>query len=139
MDDAYIWIHPSHHTWLCKSCKVIPYNLMMLLILEYLQILKRRLPPRRVAGGLLNLRAFKSAAYSIYCASAFVIFLGLYTGQSFPTLCSREFPSNMGTLYLYSFDVLKRQRHFHWNFSGIFILLHLIHQCEFVVRTFCCW
>ena len=43
--------------------------------------MKRRLPPRRVAGGLLNLRAFKSAAYSTYCASAFVIFLGVYTGE----------------------------------------------------------
>ncbi|KAF8967336.1 major facilitator superfamily domain-containing protein [Flammula alnicola] len=42
-------------------------------------LLKRRLPPRRVAGGLLNLRAFKSAAYSVYCASSFVIFLGIYT------------------------------------------------------------
>ena len=44
--------------------------------------MKRRLPPRRMAGGLLNLRAFKSAAYSTYCASAFVIFLGVYTGES---------------------------------------------------------
>jgi MCP family monocarboxylic acid transporter-like MFS transporter 10 len=34
-----------------------------------------------VAGGLLNLRAFKSAAYTIYCASAFAIFLGVYTGE----------------------------------------------------------
>ncbi|KAF9053370.1 MFS general substrate transporter [Panaeolus papilionaceus] len=42
-------------------------------------LLKRRLPPRNVSGGLLNLRAFKSAAYSFYCASAFVNFLGIYT------------------------------------------------------------
>ena len=47
------------------------------------QLIKRRLPPTRVAGGLFNLRAFRSAAYSIYCASAFVIFLGIYTGESF--------------------------------------------------------
>ena len=45
--------------------------------------MKRRLPPRRVAGGLFNFRAFKSAAYSTYCASAFVVFLGLYTGEYF--------------------------------------------------------
>ncbi|KAF8177232.1 MFS general substrate transporter [Pholiota molesta] len=42
-------------------------------------LLKRRLPPLHVAGGLLNLRAFRSAPYSVYCASAFVIFLGIYT------------------------------------------------------------
>jgi hypothetical protein len=42
-------------------------------------LLKRRLPPRQVAGGLLNLRAFTSAPYSVYCASSFVTFLGLCT------------------------------------------------------------
>ncbi|KIM36456.1 hypothetical protein M413DRAFT_78221 [Hebeloma cylindrosporum] len=42
-------------------------------------LIKRRLPPRRVEGGLLNLRAFKSAPYSVYCASSFVTFLGIYT------------------------------------------------------------
>ncbi|PPQ91371.1 hypothetical protein CVT25_004138 [Psilocybe cyanescens] len=42
-------------------------------------LLKRRLPPRKVAGGLLNLAAFKSAPYSVYCGSAFVTFLGIYT------------------------------------------------------------
>ncbi|KAL0946435.1 hypothetical protein HGRIS_012658 [Hohenbuehelia grisea] len=41
--------------------------------------LQRRLPPVNVAGGLLNLRAFRSATYSIYCASAFCVFLGIYT------------------------------------------------------------
>ena len=45
------------------------------------QMLKRRLPPTNAPGGLLNLRAFKSAAFTIYCISAFVIFLGLYTGR----------------------------------------------------------
>ncbi|KAJ3512139.1 hypothetical protein NLJ89_g3699 [Agrocybe chaxingu] len=42
-------------------------------------LLERRLPPRHVEGGLLNLRAFRSAAYSVYCVSAFVTFLGVYT------------------------------------------------------------
>lgn len=45
------------------------------------QLLRRRLPPTNAPGGLLNFRAFKSAAFTIYCISAFVIFLGLYTGQ----------------------------------------------------------
>ncbi|KAH9484578.1 Aspyridones efflux protein apdF [Psilocybe cubensis] len=53
-------------------------------------LLKRRLPPKKVAGGLLNLAAFKSAPYSVYCASAFVTFLGIYTGEfNRSLLCSR--------------------------------------------------
>ena len=44
------------------------------------QLLKRRLPARKVAGGLLNLTAFKFAAYSFYCASGFFTFLGIYSG-----------------------------------------------------------
>lgn len=43
--------------------------------------LKRRLPPKRVTGGLFNLGAFKNMAYTIYCLSGFVTFLGLYTGS----------------------------------------------------------
>ena len=50
-----------------------------------MQTLKRRLPPVAVSGGLFNLEQFKSPAYSIYTASAFVAFLGLYTGQSVHT------------------------------------------------------
>ncbi|KAF9524485.1 MFS general substrate transporter [Crepidotus variabilis] len=42
-------------------------------------LLKRRLPPRNVVGGLINLSAFKSASYTVYCLSGLVIFLGLYT------------------------------------------------------------
>ncbi|KAJ7117706.1 MFS general substrate transporter [Mycena epipterygia] len=41
--------------------------------------LARRLPPKNVEGGLLNLKAFKSAPYTVYCCSGFVAFLGLYT------------------------------------------------------------
>ena len=46
------------------------------------QTLRRRLPPTNAKGGLLNLRALKSAPFTIYCLSAFFAFLGLYTGQS---------------------------------------------------------
>lgn len=42
--------------------------------------LQRRLPPKHVEGGLLNLAAFKQASYSVYCFGSFVAFLGLYTG-----------------------------------------------------------
>ena len=41
--------------------------------------LERRLPPKENSGPFINLRAFRSAAYSVYCFASFVAFLGLYT------------------------------------------------------------
>ncbi|KZP29024.1 MFS general substrate transporter [Athelia psychrophila] len=41
--------------------------------------LKHRLPPSNSAGGLLNLAAFKNLGYTVWCASGFVAFMGLYT------------------------------------------------------------
>ncbi|KAJ6497556.1 major facilitator superfamily domain-containing protein [Mycena sanguinolenta] len=40
---------------------------------------RRRLPPKYVAGGLFNWAAFRNPAYTIYCISGIVAFLGLYT------------------------------------------------------------
>ncbi|KAJ7350620.1 major facilitator superfamily domain-containing protein [Mycena albidolilacea] len=40
---------------------------------------RRRLPPKHVAGGLLNPAAFKNPAYTIYCISGIIAFFGLYT------------------------------------------------------------
>ncbi|KAG1779501.1 MFS general substrate transporter [Suillus placidus] len=41
--------------------------------------LKRRLPPVDVRGGLFNLKVFRNTAYSIFCISGIMVFLGLYT------------------------------------------------------------
>ncbi|KAG8737781.1 hypothetical protein FRC10_007808 [Ceratobasidium sp. 414] len=43
--------------------------------------LRRRLPPKNVSGGLLNLKAFRYLPYSLYVAASLVSFLGLYTGK----------------------------------------------------------
>ena len=48
--------------------------------------MKRRLPPIKVDGGFLHLRAFKFLPFSVYTASAFIGFLGLYTGWHLLTL-----------------------------------------------------
>ncbi|KJA24153.1 hypothetical protein HYPSUDRAFT_38917 [Hypholoma sublateritium FD-334 SS-4] len=53
-------------------------------------LLKRRLPPKHVSGGLLNLRAFRSAPYTIYCVSAFVTFLGIYTMLTYVAVSAIE-------------------------------------------------
>ncbi|KAF9017425.1 MFS general substrate transporter [Hymenopellis radicata] len=42
-------------------------------------LVKRRLPPVKTAGGFFNIRAFRSAPFSFYCASTFVLFFGMYT------------------------------------------------------------
>ncbi|KDQ09191.1 hypothetical protein BOTBODRAFT_191236 [Botryobasidium botryosum FD-172 SS1] len=42
-------------------------------------ILRTRLPPKSVKGGLFNLRAFKSAPYSLLVSAVFISYLGLYT------------------------------------------------------------
>ncbi|KAJ7647717.1 major facilitator superfamily domain-containing protein [Roridomyces roridus] len=40
---------------------------------------RRRLPPKHVPGGLFHFAAFKNPAYSVYCVSAIMAFLGIYT------------------------------------------------------------
>lgn len=44
------------------------------------QLVRRRLPPVKVKGGMFNLSVFKSVAFCMYTASSFVAFLGLFTG-----------------------------------------------------------
>jgi hypothetical protein len=44
------------------------------------KLLKRRLPPVNVRGGLFNIKAFRNTAYVIYCIAGILAFLGLYTG-----------------------------------------------------------
>ena len=41
--------------------------------------LECRLPPKGRSGPLINLQAFRSSAYSVYCAAGLVGYLGLYT------------------------------------------------------------
>ncbi|KAM6500100.1 Major facilitator superfamily domain containing protein [Amanita muscaria] len=62
-------------------------------------VLKRRLPVRKdVPGGLFNLAEFKkSAAYSVYCASAFTTFLGIYTVLTYIDISAERTPGVSGT------------------------------------------
>lgn len=46
-------------------------------------VIDRRLPPMNVQGGLLNLSAFRNLAYTIYCISGILCFLGLYTALTY--------------------------------------------------------
>ena len=45
--------------------------------------LKRRLPPKKLAGGLFNWAAFKSTAFSSYCVTSFLAYHGLFTMMTY--------------------------------------------------------
>ncbi|KAF8921208.1 MFS general substrate transporter [Mucidula mucida] len=60
------------------TMRIIGFILLGILGVGNLTI-ARRIPPVYVSGGLLNLAAFKSKPYSLYCLSGLVTFLGLYT------------------------------------------------------------
>lgn len=49
-------------------------------------LLKRRLPPINVHGGLFNLKSFRNKAYSIFCVAGILGFLGLYTVLTYVSL-----------------------------------------------------
>ena len=44
------------------------------------QTMKRRLPPTKAKGGLVNPAIFKNKAFTIWCVAGFTTFLGLYSG-----------------------------------------------------------
>ncbi|CAE7233090.1 unnamed protein product [Rhizoctonia solani] len=52
--------------------------------------LRRRLPGRKVSGGLLNLSSFLHIPYSLYVLSAVISFLGLYTVLTYLEVYGRE-------------------------------------------------
>ncbi|KAF8065358.1 major facilitator superfamily domain-containing protein [Lyophyllum atratum] len=71
------------------TMRIIGFILLLALGCSNL-LLKRRLPPSDVPGGLLNLAAFKSAPFTTYCASAFFTFLGLYTVLTYVSVSAVE-------------------------------------------------
>ena len=48
--------------------------------------LERRLPPKGRSGPFINLRAFRTSSYTVYCIAGLVSFLGLYTVCTPPLL-----------------------------------------------------
>ncbi|KAJ7490571.1 major facilitator superfamily domain-containing protein [Mycena latifolia] len=60
------------------TLRIIGCILLCCLVVANLTV-RRRLPPKHVPGGLFNPAAFKNPAYTVYCASGIVSFLGLYT------------------------------------------------------------
>ncbi|CAE6500879.1 unnamed protein product [Rhizoctonia solani] len=52
--------------------------------------LRRRLPSRKVSGGLLNLTSFLHLPYSLYVLAAVISFLGLYTVLTYLEVYGRE-------------------------------------------------
>ncbi|KAF9555809.1 MFS general substrate transporter [Agrocybe pediades] len=51
------------------TLRIFGFILLTILTVSNL-LLKRRLPPRKLEGGILNLRAFTNATYAVYCLAA---------------------------------------------------------------------
>ncbi|RPD52525.1 MFS general substrate transporter [Lentinus tigrinus ALCF2SS1-6] len=65
-------------------------GLIEMCIVEYHCRIRRRLSPNREPGPFIDLRAFASAAYMLYCAADFVAFLGFYTVLTYIDVSATE-------------------------------------------------
>lgn len=97
--------------------------------------LARRLPPKNMPGGIFNVKEFKNPAFTIYSFSAFVCFLGIYTGMSYNRHSTRE--SYGGKLtetsrVLCSADLHRRRCNANWNLTRFLVL-----PCQYRQRQ--CW
>lgn len=61
--------------------RILALILFCVLVVTNLTV-ARRLPPKADPGPIINLREFRSTAYTVYVLSGFVTFLGLYTVSS---------------------------------------------------------
>ncbi|KAI0260450.1 MFS general substrate transporter [Gloeopeniophorella convolvens] len=64
------------------TMRIIAFFLILALTTANLTM-RRRLPSKVVSGRLLDLKLFKSAAFSMYVAGGFIAFIGLYTVLTF--------------------------------------------------------
>jgi MCP family monocarboxylic acid transporter-like MFS transporter 10 len=71
------------------TMRILAFILILTTGTAFLTI-RRRLEPRVSEGGLLNLKAFKYAPFTIYSWSSFVAFLGLYTVLTFIDVSALE-------------------------------------------------
>ncbi|KAL0579399.1 hypothetical protein V5O48_002624 [Marasmius crinis-equi] len=60
------------------TMRIIGFILLAVMTVPNLT-LRRRLPPKRVSGGIFNPHIFLSPVFSLYCLAIWVSFLGLYT------------------------------------------------------------
>ncbi|RPD79486.1 MFS general substrate transporter [Lentinus tigrinus ALCF2SS1-7] len=66
------------------------WTMRMLGLIEMCITVRRRLSPNREPGPFIDLRAFASAAYMLYCAADFVAFLGFYTVLTYIDVSATE-------------------------------------------------
>lgn len=90
------------------TMRILALMLLFALVIGNLT-LKRRLPPKKLSGGLFNWAAFKSTAFSSYCVTSFLTYHGLFTSMPFSSLFSCRSLLTRG-LVSYSDDVPGHQR-----------------------------
>ncbi|KAI0345395.1 MFS general substrate transporter [Trametopsis cervina] len=64
------------------TMRILALIVFVLMVVTNLTVVGR-LPPKKDLGPFFDIREFKSVVYSLYCLSAFVAFLGLYTVQTY--------------------------------------------------------
>ncbi|KAF8630771.1 hypothetical protein AX15_002740 [Amanita polypyramis BW_CC] len=82
-------------------------------------ILRHRLPPVNVSGGLINLSAFRSPSYTIYCFSAFICYLGIYTVLTYIDVSAAGVPGVSYTLGFYLVSIANAASFFGRYISGV--------------------
>ena len=65
--------------------RILGFIILGLLTIANLTM-RRRLPPKNIAGGIFNIKAFRSPAFTIYCLSVIAGFLGVYSRK--PNKCN---------------------------------------------------
>ena len=92
------------------TMRILGFILLGLLTVANLTM-RRRLPPKNIAGGILNIKSFRSPAFTVYCLAVFVGFLGIY---------SRKPKSNaVSQLKMTSNHNLSHSIHLHCHQRGI--------------------
>lgn len=82
MDSPRVWTHFDGYPGDGQRSKLLAPGDASFFDVFFLKLLKRRLPPVNVHGGLFNLKAFRNKAFTIYCISGIMILLGFYTGTT---------------------------------------------------------
>ncbi|KAK0451990.1 MFS general substrate transporter [Desarmillaria tabescens] len=101
------------------TMRIIAFILMFVLGIANLT-LKRRLPPANVSGGILNLKAFRSAPYTIWFIASFIAFLGLYTVLTYISVSAAAYGISADTSF-YMVSIVNASSRIGRIVAGIFI------------------
>lgn len=89
----------------------------------------------KTKGGFLNLAAFNNKAYTVWCLSGFVTFLGLFTG----TFSLHNFWILLTPVFMTSFNIYWYERDIYRYYAQHRLLFHFHRKCKFRLYSNICW